>query len=52
MGLAIPVIDENLEVLFSIAEKHYIMEKIRVVWSGGTADLRGSYSLKVRSLRV
>ncbi|MEE4134592.1 MAG: ABC transporter ATP-binding protein [Desulforhopalus sp.] len=51
-GLAILVIDKNLESLMAIAERHYIMEKGRVVWSGSTAELRGNRALQERYLGV
>ena len=33
-GQAIFIIDRNLEALMRIADRHYIMEKGRFVWSG------------------
>ena len=51
-GLAILVIDKNLESLMAIAERHYIMEKGRVVWSGCTADLRDNRVLQEHYLGV
>ena len=39
-GLAILVIDKNVEDLCRLADRHYIMEKGRTVWQGSTADLR------------
>jgi branched-chain amino acid transport system ATP-binding protein len=51
-GLAILVIDKNLEALFQIASTHYIMEKGAVVWSGTTNDLQDNEELKARYLGV
>jgi branched-chain amino acid transport system ATP-binding protein len=51
-GLAILVIDKNLESLMAIARRHYIMEKGRVVWSGSTAELRDNRALQERYLGV
>jgi branched-chain amino acid transport system ATP-binding protein len=51
-GLTILVIDKNLESLMAIAERHYIMEKGRVVWSGSTAELRDNRALQERYLGV
>ncbi|MGA7277794.1 MAG: ABC transporter ATP-binding protein [Desulfocapsaceae bacterium] len=51
-GLAILVIDKNLEALFQIASTHYIMEKGAVVWSGTTRDLQDNTDLKARYLGV
>lgn len=51
-GLAILIIDKNLESLFEIAEHHYIMEKGKIVWSGPTEQLETDTSLKTRYLGV
>ncbi|WP_136808181.1 ABC transporter ATP-binding protein [Desulfosediminicola flagellatus] len=51
-GLAILVIDKNLESLMAIAGRHYIMEKGQVVWSGTTAEFRVEKELSSRYLGV
>ena len=51
-GLAILVIDKNIEPLLAIAERHYLMEKGRIVWSGPTAELRRRPDLKSRYLGI
>ncbi|NCC25596.1 MAG: ABC transporter ATP-binding protein [Deltaproteobacteria bacterium] len=51
-GLAILVIDKNLESLMAIAERHFIMEKGRVVWAGPTAELAADRALQERYLGV
>ena len=38
-GLAILVIDKDLKALTRIADRHYVLEKGKVVWSGGSAEL-------------
>ena len=38
-GQAILLIDKNLSVLKRLADRHYIIEKGRTVWSGSSADL-------------
>lgn len=38
-GLSILVIDKNLKALSALADRHYIFEKGRVVWSGNSAAL-------------
>jgi branched-chain amino acid transport system ATP-binding protein len=38
-GLAILVIDKELDALCELADRHYILEKGRVVWTGPTSDL-------------
>ncbi len=39
-GLAMVVIDKNIGPLLALADRHYIVEKGRVVWQGGSAELR------------
>jgi branched-chain amino acid transport system ATP-binding protein len=39
-GLAILVIDKNIEHLLTIADHHYILEKGEVVWQGDSPSLR------------
>ncbi len=51
-GQSILVIDKNLDELLKIADRHYIMEKGRVVWTGDTARLAASHELKARYLGV
>ncbi|MGD8267455.1 MAG: ABC transporter ATP-binding protein [Desulfobacterales bacterium] len=51
-GHAILVIDKNLDALMKIADRHCIMQKGRVVWHGGTAQLAGDDALKARYLGV
>jgi len=51
-GQAILVIDKNLEALMRLANRHYVMEKGRVVWSGATAEIANNDSLKARYLGV
>ncbi len=51
-GLAILVIDKNLDALMEIAQRHYIMEKGKIVWTGRTRELRDDRNLQVRYLGV
>ena len=51
-GQSILIIDKNLDALMRIADRHYIMEKGRVVWSGTTPELAGNDQLKARYLGV
>ena len=39
-GQSILLIDKNLAVLERMADRHYVLEKGRVAWSGTSADLR------------
>ena len=38
-GLSILVIDKELEALCEIADRHYVIEKGEIAWSGSTAEL-------------
>ncbi len=51
-GQSILVIDKNVDVLSRIADRHYILEKGRVVWSGGSAALQADPGLKERYLGI
>jgi branched-chain amino acid transport system ATP-binding protein len=51
-GQSILVIDKNVEILSRIADRHYIIEKGSVVWTGASADLRDSEDIQHRYLGV
>lgn len=51
-GLSILVIDKSVDALLDIADRHYIMEKGRVVWSGDSRGLRAEPSLRGKYLGV
>ena len=51
-GQSILLIDKNLNVLKRIADRHYIIEKGRTVWSGNSADLGRNAELVHRSVGV
>jgi branched-chain amino acid transport system ATP-binding protein len=51
-GLSILIIDKNIEALMAIAERHYIMEKGRIVWNGTSEELQARPELKTRYLGV
>ena len=38
-GLSILVIDKELEALCKLADRHYLLEKGEIMWSGSTAEL-------------
>ncbi len=38
-GLSILVVDRNLDALLGLADRHYVVEKGRVAWSGTSAEL-------------
>ena len=52
MGQSILIIDKNLAALCAIADRHYIMEKGRVIWTGSSADLRANETVQHRYLGV
>ena len=51
-GLSILVIDKNADALALIADRHFILEKGLVVWSGDTPTFRADPALKERYLHV
>jgi branched-chain amino acid transport system ATP-binding protein len=51
-GLSILVIDKNVDVLTRIADRHYIIEKGVVVWSGRSDELRGNKEVQQEYLGV
>jgi len=51
-GQAILVIDKNVGNLIALADRHYIVEKGRVVWSGGSPALAADPELQHRYLGI
>ena len=51
-GQSILVIDKNLDALMKLADRHYVMEKGEVVWSGATDEIVDNEELKARYLGV
>ncbi|MGH8740446.1 MAG: ABC transporter ATP-binding protein [Burkholderiales bacterium] len=51
-GLAILVIDKDVKALTRVADRHYVLEKGRVVWSGTSAELAASADVQHRYLGV
>jgi branched-chain amino acid transport system ATP-binding protein len=51
-GLAILLIDKHVEALTRLADRHYVLEKGRVVWSGSSAELRAHADVQHRYLGV
>ncbi|MGI9318517.1 MAG: ABC transporter ATP-binding protein [bacterium] len=51
-GLTILLIDKNIEDLSKIADKHYIIEKGAVMWSGDSNTLAAQPELKARYLGI
>ena len=51
-GQSILVVDKNVDALARIADRHYIIEKGRVVWTGSSGDLLEDKELQHRYLGV
>jgi branched-chain amino acid transport system ATP-binding protein len=51
-GLSILVIDKDVKALSRVADRHYVLEKGRVVWSGSSAELGANPELQHRYLGV
>jgi len=49
---AILVIDKNIDALVTFADRHVVVEKGRVAWSGTSAELAADESVKDRFLHV
>ena len=51
-GLAILVIDKNVGTLIRVADRHFLIERGRVVWSGASAELAAAPDVQHRYLGV
>jgi branched-chain amino acid transport system ATP-binding protein len=51
-GMAILLIDKDVRELTRIADRHYVLEKGRVVWSGDSAELSANLDIQHRYLGV
>jgi branched-chain amino acid transport system ATP-binding protein len=51
-GQSILVIDKNVEALIRIADRHYLIERGRVVWTGTSAELAAAPETQHRYLGV
>src|SRR5712675_2153374 len=51
-GQSILLIDKNVETLIGIADRHYVIERGRVVWSGASAVLGAAPDVQHRYLGV
>jgi branched-chain amino acid transport system ATP-binding protein len=51
-GLAILVIDKNVDTLTRVADRHFLIERGRVVWSGLSAELAAAPDVQHRYLGV
>ena len=51
-GQSILLVDKNIDALTRIADRHYIIEKGKVVWDGTSSELQGDQNLQHRFLGV
>ncbi|MEP7029872.1 MAG: ABC transporter ATP-binding protein [Pseudolabrys sp.] len=51
-GLAVLVIDKNVETLTRVADRHFLIERGSVVWSGASAELAANPDVQHRYLGV
>ena len=51
-GLSILIIDKNVEALLRLSDRHLILEKGRIVWSGSSAELAADPVTRDRYLSV
>jgi ABC-type branched-subunit amino acid transport system ATPase component len=51
-GMSILVIDKNLGEMLPIVDRHYVLEKGQIVWSGSSEALRSNTSVKERYLAL
>ncbi len=51
-GLSILVVDKNVRDLTSVADRHYIIEKGSIVWTGSSVELKADHALQQRHLGV
>jgi branched-chain amino acid transport system ATP-binding protein len=51
-GLSILIIDKNVEDLIRIADRHYLIERGRIVWDGNSEALTGAPDIQHRYLGV
>jgi branched-chain amino acid transport system ATP-binding protein len=51
-GLSILVIDKDVKALTKVADRHYVLEKGRVVWSGSSTELSADSNVQHRYLGV
>ncbi|HYD55338.1 MAG TPA: ABC transporter ATP-binding protein [Burkholderiales bacterium] len=51
-GLSILIIDKDVKALTRVANRHYVLEKGRVVWSGTSAELAASEDIQHKYLGV
>lgn len=51
-GLALLVVDKNIQDLLNFADRHYVLEKGKVVWSGNSSALAANVEIQHRYLGI
>jgi branched-chain amino acid transport system ATP-binding protein len=51
-GQSILLIDKNVEALIRIADRHYLIERGRIVWTGSSAELAATPTVQHRYLGI
>lgn len=51
-GMSILIVDKNIKALMALSQRHYIMEKGQIAWTGDTPDLKSQPELQTRYLGV
>ena len=51
-GLSIMLIDKNVQALTKVADRHFVIERGRVVWSGSSAELTAAPDVQHRYLGI
>jgi len=51
-GLSILIIDKNVQALIGLADRHYLIERGRIVWSGSSQALAAAPEIQHRYLGI
>ena len=51
-GMSLLIVDKNIKPLLKLADRHFIVEKGRVVWSGSSSELSGRQDLLTRYVGI
>ena len=52
LGYSILLIDKNIDSLLQIADRHYILEKGRMVWAGNSIELERDQRIRAQYLSI
>jgi branched-chain amino acid transport system ATP-binding protein len=52
LGLSLLIVDRNIDALCRLCDRHYILNKGRIVWSGGSQALLADPDLRRRQLGI